>query len=96
MRTNRNKQVFFGGIVLLTVLLSYNFWSLKSGRCTITMMLDLGPVALTLIGCNLLAGVALVAVKIRRKKQRIDSRCRCGEIIKEEKWVCCPACGRKL
>ena len=96
MRTNRKKQAVFGGIVLLLLLISYNLWSLKSGRCTMSMMLDLGPVALTLIGCNLLAGVTLVAVKIRRKKQRIDHRCRCGEVIKEDDWVCCPACGEKL
>lgn len=73
-------------------VLLYNVWSYGCGRCSLQTFLTLGPAGLALAGANLLALLALVFLRGRRRLQARRNRCRCGVSLGPG-WSFCPDCG---
>lgn len=88
----KKRTLLFFAVVLLTVIVGYNTWSYCCGYCTLDSLASFSDPALVLIACNLLAGVTLSVVKLRRCRLRLRQRCRCGEQLRSA-WTFCPACG---
>jgi hypothetical protein len=79
-------------VILLTVIVGYNYWSYRCGFCTLSSLLSFSGPALVLIAGNLLA-IAILLIIRRRQRQAVRLRfCRCGESLRNN-WTFCPACG---
>lgn len=79
-------------IILALTIVGYNYWSYKCGYCTLSSLTSLSIPAVILIGFNLLAGLLLVVVRLRKKKQAERNHCDCGETLRRI-WQFCPSCG---
>lgn len=77
---------------LLLLIVGYNYWSYRCGYCTISSLLSLSVPAMLLILFNVIACMALLAVKLRARRQLQRQRCRCGAALRGS-WFFCPDCG---
>lgn len=96
MTKSTKKQMLWGLLFLTVVLIVYNYWSFRNGRCTMTTLMSLSPGALILLACNLLAALSLFALKLRKRVRARHSCCACGQQFSEPTWEFCPGCGKKL
>ncbi|PLX95615.1 MAG: hypothetical protein C0619_01110 [Desulfuromonas sp.] len=74
------------------VIVSYNYWSLSCGRCTVSTFYSLSPPALILLLCNLVALAVLWGFKLKRQQQVERQVCACGNLL-HRNWRYCPCCG---
>ncbi|MCW8858795.1 MAG: hypothetical protein OQK97_03705 [Deltaproteobacteria bacterium] len=95
MTKNWKRQLLTGGFILAALLVVYNYWSYRSGRCTVSMLMSISPVVLALIGCNLLVGAVLFFIKNAKESNQAHSVCSCGQAMTDNRWRFCPQCGRK-
>lgn len=89
---NRNRWVSLLLMALLLVLVGYNYWSYRCGRCTLASMLVLSPPAILLLVLNFVACGGLFALKFRNRQRLQSKRCRCGSVL-HDSWGFCPDCG---
>jgi len=79
-------------VILLTIIVGYNYWSFQCGYCTLSSLLSFSEPALILIVCNLIGLAVLLRVKFRNRKRLQRHHCRCGSFLRDG-WLFCPTCG---
>lgn len=80
------------GVALLSAgVIAYNYWSLMTGRCTLSSLVSLGPPALVLILCNLVAFIVYCGVRAKNR-HATQLVCPCGNSLRHD-WLYCPNCG---
>lgn len=90
------KNLLAGSLLLTLLVFAYNCWSFMCGRSTVTMLLDLGPTAIALILCNILAVLILMLIKTCRTQGDGASVCSCGKRLDQNGWMYCPQCGQSV
>ncbi len=90
--THKNLPYIIFVAVLSLTIIGYNYWSYKCGYCTLASLMQLSTPAMLLIGCNLLAGLALLVIRLRKQRQAKREHCACGETLRSI-WHFCPSCG---
>ncbi|MDT8420704.1 MAG: hypothetical protein RQ754_09750 [Desulfuromonadales bacterium] len=85
-------------LITLTILLpaagivSYNYWSLSCGRCTVSAFYGMSPPALVLLLCNMVALAVFYGFRLIRHKRVESQFCACGNLL-HRNWQYCPCCG---
>jgi len=75
------------------VVLIYNYWAYRCGRCTVTSFFSLNPLATFLLLGNICAVLTLTVLRIGRRRRRMLLFCgTCRNILKPF-WSYCPDCG---
>ncbi len=91
---DKQKKNLLIGLALLALVGLYNYWSYNSGRCTMAMFIDLGPIALILILCILVALGSLLFIRHKKLSFLKVGTCSCGEKLEDSDWSYCPECGK--
>lgn len=97
MRAGNNTRrlpVVLPVIFLLLAILAYNYWSYQCGYCTMASLMSFSWPAVLLLGCNLLAVLVLLCLRMRSKRLLRRQLCDCGARLLSS-WSYCPACGQQ-
>jgi len=96
MRINGIKKYIWGGLLLTVLVILYNCWSYMCGKTTPSMLINMGPTAIALIFCNVLAASTLIIIKTTRAEGREMMNCSCGQEVGYAGWKYCPRCGKQI
>lgn len=90
--TLKKRHLLLYLVILLTIIVSYNYWSFRCGYCSLSSLLSFSPPALVLIAGNLAALLALAVIRVRQRRRLQRQHCTCGELLRSS-WSFCPDCG---
>jgi hypothetical protein len=96
MRVFGLKKYLLCGLFLAVMVLLYNCWSYMCGKTTLSMLINLGPTAIALIICNILAALILLLIKTTRTEDSDVINCSCGKKMEHSGWKYCPQCGEQI
>jgi Mn2+/Fe2+ NRAMP family transporter len=80
-------------LAAILVIVACNIWQLCCGRCVLNDFLRVPPIGWVLIIANLVAGMVLILVKRRSRRNSAADMCGSCHASLRDTWVYCPNCG---